>query len=537
MTGRLWLAVALSGWAALAPLCGGAEPRTVTLGTGESARFPLAALSDARAGAYLRGRLITEAVPMDLSLIDADGSHIRRLLDDNTGAQQFQLIVPKGEGLMLEIRSEGHDPAERAEVTLALDPAIDAATFIDTPIEIMSPRLRALAANLEAGGDTVAFWDQIAQEGTPMVEPSEVPGQQRVTFLWRGALRNVRLWGGPVNDHVWMSRLGDSDLWYASFDVPDTLRLIYGFAPDIPQFAGTARENRVALMATLQADPLNRFPVYANAPDIWAQRSGLTLANAPEQKGMNGPKPRQSGTRVTLEFTSEILANTRQVDLYTSVGFDPMDPEAVFLLLFDGPAYQTQRAPMPDVFDRLVDQGDLPPLAVAFVDPKDNRLRAQELPPNDRFVRAISEEFLPQVSEALNLTLTPARTVVAGSSYGGLAAAWFVHQRPDLFGNAVMLSPSLWWAPEGDDNVATPYMSRLWMEDMPENTRLWMSAGIYETSRGVGFGLLEATRHFADVLRAKGHPAISLREYAGGHDYAIWRGALADGLIALFGKP
>ena len=38
------------------------------------------------------------------------------------------------------------------------------------------------------------------------------------------------------------------------------------------------------------------------------------------------------------------------------------------------------------------------------------------------------------------------------------------------------------------------------------------------------------------MLRAKGY-AVSLRTYAGGHDFLVWRGALADGLIALTHEP
>jgi enterochelin esterase family protein len=37
------------------------------------------------------------------------------------------------------------------------------------------------------------------------------------------------------------------------------------------------------------------------------------------------------------------------------------------------------------------------------------------------------------------------------------------------------------------------------------------------------------------VLRIKGNPVI-WRDYGGGHDWLVWRGALAEGLIALFGE-
>ena len=51
--------------------------------------------------------------------------------------------------------------------------------------------------------------------------------------------------------------------------------------------------------------------------------------------------------------------------------------------------------------------------------------------------------------------------------------------------------------------------------------------GLAEYARTPGF--------LRDTLRLKGNTAL-WREYAGGHDYIIWRGALADGLIALFGR-
>ncbi len=63
--------------------------------------------------------------------------------------------------------------------------------------------------------------------------------------------------------------------------------------------------------------------------------------------------------------------------------------------------------------------------------------------------------------------------------------------------------------------------------------RFFLSAGLYETGRD-GRGILETSRELRDVLRLKGYP-VDWRLYTGGHDYLVWRGALAEGMLALFG--
>jgi enterochelin esterase family protein len=65
------------------------------------------------------------------------------------------------------------------------------------------------------------------------------------------------------------------------------------------------------------------------------------------------------------------------------------------------------------------------------------------------------------------------------------------------------------------------------------DVRFFLSAGLFEGAHGGARGILETTRHLRDVLRAKGCD-VTAREYAAGHDHLAWRGALGDGLSALF---
>ncbi|PRY77734.1 enterochelin esterase family protein [Yoonia maritima] len=496
---------------------------TTWIAPGETASFEM----DATPGTYVRGRLHSLGHPFDLSLTDKTGMHVRRLLDDNTGAGQFHVVIGE-QGQQFRALNDGD---VGAEVTLEIERIVPPDEQIGNAKSYLSPIIAALSD----GGDTAEFWAARAVQGTPMVEPSTRDGQIITTFLWRGAEKNVRLWGGPAADHMWMDRLGDTDVWYISFEMPDSGRLSYGFSPDVPQFDGSMRENRVALLATLQADPLNKTPIYSEAPDQWAQRSLFEAPNAPVQPGMDGQGDFAEGTIEPGLLRSDAFSD-RRVDYYRPADFDANDPNTVLLVMFDGPAYQTERAPIPQILDRLIADSRLPQVAVAFIDPVDGDQRGVDLTCNPEFLDVLANDWLPQVESTLKIAPTAAQRVVSGSSYGGLASACLVHRHPETFGNAVVLSGSFWWAPQGYEGQGTPYVSALWMDNAPKDVRIWMSAGIYEISRLPGsVSIFETTRHLRDVLTLQGIKDVTYREFVGGHDYLVWRGALAEGLLHLFG--
>lgn len=67
----------------------------------------------------------------------------------------------------------------------------------------------------------------------------------------------------------------------------------------------------------------------------------------------------------------------------------------------------------------------------------------------------------------------------------------------------------------------------------------YLEAGLFETDLmmvdGFSIDLLASNRHLRDVLQAKGNP-VHYREFSGGHSTVIYRGTLADGLLALLGE-
>lgn len=482
----------------------------------------------AGAGDYVRGSLASpDGSRFTLDLVDPRGGHVRRLIDGAESGGEFHFVAPEAASELRLGRTEGE-----GRYRLSVDHVVAAERQAPASPGFASPRMAALAKEVEAGGSTDAFWAEIATSGAPLIEPAN-DGTTIVTFLARGAQRNVRLLAAPSGDHENLDRLGASDVWFRSFTVPASTRMSYQLAYDVPDFAGTARERRVAILATAKADPLNRHPWPAEAVDAYAQSSTFELPGAPPQK-WSGARGNPKGALSTFSFESARLGNRRDITLYRPPGFDPADPETVLLVVFDAKDY-LGRVETPVILDNMIAAGVLPPVVAVFVANPDREARARELPANDGFADVLAEELLPRVAAETGLKPDPARTVLAGSSYGGLAAATVALRHPERFGNAISLSGSFWWSPPGTPPERAEFVASR-VAGLPRlPVRFFLSAGLFEVAKGGTGGILETSRHLRDVLEAKGYETV-YREYAAGHDYFAWRGTLADGLEALFGR-
>ena len=311
---------------------------------------------------------------------------MRRLSDAEKPAGTLMLVAP-ADGVYT-VRAQG-DGAYRWALTERVPLSAQRA-----PAPTMdSPRLAALAATLAQGGTTAAFWDEVARAGSPLVEPVDA-ARDRVTFLWRGAQRNVRLFGGPSSDHAQLARLGDSDVWYASFVVPRSARLSYRLAPDVPELPGSGMARRRAILATAQADPYNAKAYPKQGIDAFQTYSVLELADAPPQPWVEARADVPAGTVETRELRSKILGNTRKIHLYRPAGWRSAAADNHVLVLFDAGAY-LGRVPTPTILDNMIAAGVIPPTAALLIDNPTAESRSQELPPNPDFADFLARELMP----------------------------------------------------------------------------------------------------------------------------------------------
>ena len=309
-------------------------------------------------------------------------------------------------------------------------------------------------------------------------------------FQWAGEASEVRLRGSlETLPGTVLRREGDE--WTTELDVPSDLRAVYWFGID-----GEEEWTRWL------PDPANpaRY-VYPGGLHFTAGREVVgSLFEGPDARPFEWTLARDAPHgRVTL----------REVDGRRVWLYEPPRPAEATLLLFDGHEYTTL-APAPVVLDNLLADGRIPPVAAVLPDSPETERRFRELGGDPAFLDWCCDTLLPLAG----VDPPPERSVVAGSSMGGLAATRLASGRPELFGRALVQSGGF------------PGMPVVVPAGLP--VRFYLDVGVLEAD------LLASTRELRDDLRTKGYE-VAYQEYAGGHDFFWWGETLADGLVALLG--
>ncbi|MEV0626242.1 alpha/beta hydrolase [Nonomuraea wenchangensis] len=396
--------------------------------------------------------------------------------------------------------------------------------------------------------------DALLAEGGPVLTESAADGQTEVTFVTTGDRSPLSLWIQGVRQALpqRMRRLGPDgrgrQVWAYGARFPSDSTLTYCYVERDP-FARLGPLRRARLAASAGArDELIETLLSRSFPDPAAPRrvpnvlgllgrqkapipatvsdwvTPLALPGAPGQDWRH--RPVRLGRLVTERPGTGPLA--RPVTVYRP----PRRGEAgdlPLVVVFDGEAF----AWLAGELDEAIARGRMPAFLVAYVHNLSRRRRIEELSGDPGLVAALVSEIVPWLRARYDAAADPARVIVAGAGLGGLAAARLAHQRPDLFGAALVMSGSLWWEPRGRAGrpAGLDLLARLARERRHRwPIRLWMSYGTLEADVGDRrLTLLGAVERFARAARPH-VDELTVREFPGGHDTPCWRPALRDGL-------
>lgn len=392
------------------------------------------------------------------------------------------------------------------------------------------------------------WWQAVAARGTPLIAPT-AGGRYRLTFLWRDPAglaehsdtRRVWLNITGVTDHHQpglpqsLARLPGTDVWAWETELDGRWRGSYCLIPT-PETAPFEDEAEPDLQGIrlwwrsvfplAQADRLNPRRPWQGGRGLAV--SGVHLPAAPAQAAWAGfdedaRDPASGAVRLQQHrWDSARLGNSRPIWLLETGTTNP--EERPLAILLDG-QFWAQTMPIGAPLQQLTDRGLLPEAVYLLIDNSDRALRGSELPCNPEFWLAVQEELLPQVSRWAPHARRPDTTVVAGQSFGGLAALYAALHWPQRFGCALSQSGSFWWPRRGAPGRLFEALAAGQGAGQP--LRLFIEAGLREPA------ILEASRALVERLRAQGH-ALDYREIDGGHDALWWRGGLLDGLVRLW---
>ena len=181
-----------------------------------------------------------------------------------------------------------------------------------------------------------------------------------------------------------------------------------------------------------------------------------------------------------------------------------------------------------EALDGLYEKHGLSVIAVAIDHGGEARMQELSVWSNPEFAPAKGEAYLadligtvkPAVDARYRTQPEAAATVIAGSSMGGLMAHAAVMRHPEVFGRALVFSPSYWFSPAiAQETTNTP---------LQPGQRVYVYVGGSE-----GDGMLSDAEAMAARWKATLPPTAALQFAAAaeaGHNEAAWRKALPEAL-------
>ena len=371
-----------------------------------------------------------------------------------------------------------------------------------------APRQRALT-RLRAGGVSAAAIDQLlADNRVPLVEGAAC------TFLYRGEADGVAIehavrgLAAPLP----LKRLRRSDLWYASIELPPASRIEYRLLVR----HGDNVENIL--------DPLNPESVTGPASTMSVLRA----------QGYETPRWALAdpavvhGELTELHFHSKALRREAHVTLYTRARMRRED-RLPLLVVHDGGDFLNY-ASFGTVLDNLMDQRRMADCVVAFSHPGD---RLREYGASAAHSRFLTAELVPLLEERFPLRAEPAGRVLAGASFGAIAALSAAVRAPGFYGGLLLQSASFLYTVVGREHPGGPvfdpvvrFVNAIRSQPQQVVEQIFLSYGAFEPAAQRNLAMVDVLRRMA--------AEVKVVESLDGHTWTGWRDRLLDGLSWLF---
>ncbi|HEX6560245.1 MAG TPA: alpha/beta hydrolase-fold protein [Longimicrobiales bacterium] len=251
-------------------------------------------------------------------------------------------------------------------------------------------------------------------------------------------------------------------------------------------------------------------------------------------RGQSAAPPR--GHVQQYQLHSSVYGTDRRIWVYTPAGYDQNRASPYDLIVaFDGADYR-DTIPLPLILDTLTATRRTRPFVAVMIDDYDGAQRIAELGNSARFARFVGSELMPWVRQRLHVTTDPQRTIITGSSAGGLAAAFVALQRPDLFGNVLAQSGAFWRGAEGANTAPFEWLTQQYASRPRLDIRFYLDVGSTETHAvlgGSGPVFIDALRRFRQALTRRGYDVAYAEVPGGVHAPASWRRQLPAALVLL----
>ena len=374
------------------------------------------------------------------------------------------------------------------------------------------PRVRNPLLDAMSPAEVSRFLDEL--DRLPLVAPAG-DGHTLVTFCWRQAdAEAVLLFANRLTDEsdldgTLLERKPGTGLWHASYRMPSAWRASYSFLVAGPGGPSPWQvDGHVELRAALDRGALD-----PGNPDTCTNRAGMiqSVVSLPGAPAQPWQAPRPGVVRGTL-------AEARAPGDRRAWLWDPPGAAAgralPLVVVLDGEVWIGPQQ-LPATFDNLHADRATPAFRAVLLSSGGIDNRWSEMGADGNAVAYVVEHLVPWVRTVRRCT---PETTVVGQSLGGLTALRAGLAHPEVVTGVVSQSASLWL----DD------LSGLAEHRVP--TRIHLSHGAQE------WVLTRPHDDLAQRLERARTPILAAR-YEGGHDYAWWRGALADGLVQLLHGP